>query len=151
VSEILITDAKPIHIGSITRRLRPDDYAEIAVLYGDVRKAIRAAYRVSSIRRVAFVDREIAALWGVTGSLLAQEAHMWLVTTAAVEKVPLAFFRLARKEIREMLGTRTVLFGSVRVSYEKSVRFMRLLGWKIGEAVPLGTRGEMFYKLEIAE
>ncbi len=147
--KVRIREARLLHGKIISKRLRPEDEAEIRAVHGDPRLAIRRIILASPYRRVAYVDGEVAALWGCDGTLLSTEAHAWLVTTAAVEKVPLTFFREARRELREMLQSRRLLVSHAAASYEKALRFMRMLGFTVGEPRPLGRKGEMYCELRI--
>jgi len=149
VTEVLIIDASPIHVGAIARRLRAEDCAEIRAVYGDPRKAIRYFFHGSALRRAAFIDGEIAALWGCYGSFFTTEGHVWLVTTGEVEKLPLRFFHEVRREVREMLLTRKVLRSHAAASYTKALRFMAMVGFMIGAPEPLGKNGEMFCELRL--
>ena len=145
---IEIADAKPIHVGMIARRLRSEDRAEIEALYGDCRKAIRRVFRGSPYRKAAFVEGEIGALWGFWGTLLSSEVYGWLVTTPAIERVPLGFFREVRREIRQMLEMGRVVRGTVAADYHRAVRFMEMAGFRAGEPERLGLHGVSFRQLE---
>lgn len=140
-----VVDAQPVHVGMMSRYLREDDRIEIAAGAGDVRRAIRLAYRASAYRRAAFVDDELAALWGVEGGLFATDGHPWLITAPAIERVPLTFAREGRRELSDMLRTRLRLVSHVQERYEKAIRFMRLLGFTIGRRFELN--GEPFREL----
>lgn len=146
---IWVGDAKLRHVGMISARLRDADREEIMALYGDCRKAIRYCFMVSCIRRVAFVDEEIAAMWGVTGTLLSPIANVWLVTTPAIERIPFSFAREARRELAEIMETHDVVRGHVFAGYERAIRFMRLLGFDVAAPEPQGREGAMFHELTL--
>jgi hypothetical protein len=145
---IEIVDAKPVHVGLIARRLRPEDCVEIVALHGEPRKAIRRVFRGSPYRRAALVDGEIAALWGLYGTLLSTEAYVWLASTPDLSRVSaVKVVRTARKELAEMLQSREVLRGHVAADYTRARRFLELAGFREGETRPLGRWGEMFCDL----
>ncbi len=149
MSEVAIVDAKPIHVGMIARRLRAEDCAEIRALYGDVRKAIRFCFHGSAYRKTAFVDGEIAAMWGCYGSFFAIEGKVWLVTSREVERVPMRFLREVRREVTQMLQSRQALLGHAAASYTKALRFMEMAGFTIGDTEPLGRNGEPYRPLRM--
>jgi hypothetical protein len=142
-----IEDARPIHVGMIARRTRPEDRAEIAAMVGscDLRRILRYTFRSSLYRRVCFVEDEIAAMWGIDGGLLAATGHPWLVTTPAIERIPLAFFRECRREAALYLDRRCSLVSHVAASYTRAVRFMLMLGFEIRETVMIND--EPFYEI----
>ena len=87
-----------------------------------------ALYRRTASPMAAFVDGEIAACWGDEAQALDDTGRMWIVTTPALRRAKLAFFRQARIEIAKLLEHRTRLICDVEVSYQPAIRFWRLLG-----------------------
>lgn len=143
-----IVPCKPIHAGMLARRLRADDRAEIVGLgHCDVRRVLRSLMRSSLYCRSAFVDGEMAAMWGVTGSLMDESGRAWLLTGPAVERVPLAFYREGRRQIEEMLKSRRVLVSQVAFSYDRAIRFFRMLGFSIGTPEPIGRDGSYYCRI----
>ena len=132
--------------------MRAMDRSEIEGAGMKVRHALNRIWRGSVDPRCAYVDSglgwEIAAVWGDEGSMLEALGRAWLFTAPPVEKVPLAFFREARKDIAQRLTMRRMLRSSVRADYTQALRFFRLLGFTIGPAVAVGPEG-VFYR-EIA-
>lgn len=142
-----IVDATLEHVRLISATMRADDRAEIVALGQVPRHAVVSLWRNSVVSRAGFVDGDLAAVWGCAGALLSPVGEMWLVTSPAIERVPLAFAKEARAMIREMLKTKTVLQSACIDGYEKSLRLWRMLGFDVGEAVPVPPRGAMFRRL----
>lgn len=90
-------------------------------------------WRWATIRRTVFVDGDIAAMWGCQGALLDQIGSAWLYTTSAAERVPVGFLKTARAGICEMTDRFPVLISDVDARYERSARFMTMLGFHVGE------------------
>ncbi len=151
MTDYRIVPAKPIHAGMMSLRMRAEDRAEIEGLgYRDVRRTLRLLVRSSSLSRAAFVGDEIAALWGISNTLLSGTARGWLVTTATIERIPLAFFRECRRGIDEILARTPLLVSQVAFSYDRAIRFYKLLGFDIGEPLPIGANGEYYCAIRIA-
>lgn len=129
--------------------LRPDDAAEITCFGLNPRKALRLNYRDAIFRRTAFIDGEIAAMWGLCGEMLADTGYPYLLTAAPVEKVPLSMVKTARREIAAMLAIRACLEGHVAASYERACRFLVLLGFTLGAPEPVGKTGALFRKFSL--
>lgn len=142
-----IVPATVDHLRIIARTLREGDRQEIVAAGEHPRRLIFSLWRESFVSRAGIVDGEVAAVWGCAGPLLSTVGEMWLVTAPAVERVPLAFAKEARAMIRETLLIKHVLVSSCLDGYEKSLRLWGMLGFDIGEAVPVPPNGAMFRQL----
>lgn len=112
-------------------------------------RAVNRAFRNGILSRSAFVDGEIAAMWGLGGTLISNVGTPWLLTTHAAERVPLTFVKVGKSEVERMLMHRSVLENYVTADYEKAIKFLRILGFRVGAPFPFGIRGQMFCKFEM--
>lgn len=122
----------------VAANLRAHDRAEITGLGLDPREALRTSFRHSILRRTAFVDGEIAAIWGLGGAMLSDEGAPWLMTTPAAERVPVTFLKTGRAQLNEMLQQRAFLSNVVQASYTRACRFLEVLGFVLDPPQPLG-------------
>ncbi len=134
------------HVYRLAKNLRDLDRREFTCAGLDPRRALRKAFRDSIIARTGFVDGEIAAMFGVGGTIMGGEGRIWLLTTPAVERVPVTFVREARRELDRLLPLFPVLHGVVQTSYHQAVAFLILLGFSLGEAFRLGPDGALFQR-----
>lgn len=142
---IEITPATEAHARELIRRLRAADRAEI--MSGGLRpgRAVLASLRSSVWSRAALVDGEVAAIWGVGGSLLGGLGRPWLLTGTACERVsPLRFARIYRGQVVSMLTTFARLENFVDTEYTGAVRMLRLAGFSIDDPEPIGKNGALF-------
>jgi hypothetical protein len=79
----------------------------------------------------AIMAGEPIAAWGDVGPLMHSEGFLWLFTSSAIERIPVSFFRQARRVIAERLEVRSRLRTSVLASSSRSVRFWRMLDFTI--------------------
>lgn len=135
MSRYVIVPCTLAHLRRLAVTLRPEDRAEIEMAGLVPRHALAALWRLSPMPRAAIVDGEVAAAWGDTAALLSDEGSVWLFTSPAVARLPLAFYREARAQIAEWLGSRQVLRAHAADSYRAAIRFFTLLGFSIGEPV----------------
>jgi hypothetical protein len=142
-------EARPKHIHALVPALRCDDLAEIFLAGECPLPLLYRLCRTSPIRRAVFIDGRIGAMWGCAGTLLSPVGEAWMLTTHEVERVPVAFLKTARQGIAEMLEFRSALISSVMASYERSIRFMRLLGFEVGEPAPIPPHGVLFCPLRL--
>lgn len=144
-----IVASEPQHVNMLVAGLRENDAREITCAGYRVKRAIWQSYRTSLLRRSAFVDGEIAAMWGIGAAPLDRSGRPWLMTTGAIEKLPLTYLKQARREVREMLDCYPVLYNWVHADYTAAVRFLRMLGFTLEKAAPWGPTGAMFHRFEM--
>lgn len=144
MSEYVIVPAERVHIPLMVRHLRAQDLEEVTCLGLSPRRALRDSFKTSLFRRSAFVDGEIAAMWGVSGGIIDNFGVPWLLTTPAIERVPLAFIKEARREVFEIMETKQRIENYVLASYTRAIRFLMLMGFEIGEPARIGPDQTLF-------
>ena len=135
------------HIRQIAGNLREDDLREIEKWGAPPFKAIWRSYKSSKICRSGFVNGEIVAIWGISGSLLGIVANPWLITSKAADEYPFVFTMIYRREISEMLKSYQLLETFCDTAYTKSLKLMRIIGFKEREFVP--AHNGLLVRLEI--
>ena len=145
----LIRDTEVSDVYALAANLRLGDRLEIASFGKEPRSALRLSYRNAILRRTAIVDGEIAAMWGLGGSMLDDTGYPWLITAPAIERIPISFLREGRREVARMLRLRRVLIGEVAAAYTQACRFLEVLGFELGEPRPM-FKGDLFrsYRME---
>lgn len=138
------------HVYHLAANLRAADAAEIAGVGVTPKKALYRAFRNSVNCKTAFVGGEIAAMWGVCVgmrpgvSLLSDLGVPWLHTSPAVERIPVSFVKVAKAELALMCASRRRLESFVAADYHQAVKFLRLLGFTVEPAAPIGVGGAPF-------
>ncbi len=135
---VQVRDSIVSDIYTLANNLRQDDRAEVTGLGLDPRIALRNSFRNAIIRRTALVNGEIAAMWGLGGTMLSYEGVPWLMTTPAVEAVPVSFVKVGRAQLDEMLRHRSFLSNFVQASYRRACRFLEVMGFVLDPPVGLG-------------
>jgi hypothetical protein len=146
---IVTVTARLAHCRALARSLRAADRAEIQAQGVKPVRLLCRLYAQSHIRNTVFVDGEIAAMWGCFGTFLSIEGAVWLYTAPPVERVPLGFLRAARRGIDMMLRAHRVLLSDVAADYERSIRFMKMLGFHVAAPRAEGPKGAMFCRLTL--
>lgn len=139
----IIVDALPGHVNMLVERLREADAQECHDIGLAPKKAIWHSFRRSFIRKAAFVDGEIAAMWGICGTVLGPLGDLWLMTTPAIERAPFAFIREAKAEVALALELFPRVRGILSCDYTGAVRLVKLLGFKL---TPVGDGFAVFEK-----
>jgi hypothetical protein len=144
-----IVPAEPEHCALLAANMRHDDAEECRAIGLSRIRVLNRAFRGSIMCRTAFVDGDIAAMWGLGGNLLSNVGHPWLLTTPAAERSPFLYVRVARQQLADMLALRPVLYDYVAAKYTRAIRLLKLLGFTVGDPVPIGRHQALFCKFEI--
>jgi hypothetical protein len=145
----VIVPAEQSHCALLAANLRQDDADEVRA-FGESRiRAVNRAFRNGLMCRTAFVDGEMAAMWGIGGNVLSNVGHPWLLTTPVCEHVRVTFVKVGKAQLADMLALRPVLYDYVAARYTRAIGFLKLLGFTVGDPAPLGRHQQLFCKFEI--
>lgn len=128
--------------------MREDDRLEMEAAGLGPKKALWRSLQRSLIAKTAFVDGEIAAMWGCGGSISTGIGNPWLMTTEVVERFPVMLIKNVRREVAEMLGAFRKLKGIVPVRYSRACRLLEATGFSLGNPFPFGPYGALFQEYE---
>lgn len=144
--KIEIRPADIADVYALARNLREDDRIEVTEMGLTPITALRTSYRNAIFRRTAFVNGEIAAMWGLGGSMLGAVGYPWLLTAPPIEKAPVAFLREAKREVVLMLRHKSRLENHVLAKYTRACRFLEVLGFALSDPAPCGPNGALCRK-----
>lgn len=141
-----VVPARIEHVYALAATLRDDDRDEIEAAGLDVRRTLRESFRDSILRYTALVDGEIAAMWGLGGSMIAEVGYPWLLTAPPSERLPQTYVKLAARNVAMMQSYRPRLENHVAARYQRAIRFVKLLGFTVEPAAPYGAKGALFHR-----
>ena len=140
-----IIPSEAIHVKMLADRIRSEDAREILGIGYTPHRAIMKSFKASLFPTTAFVDGEIAAMWGVVGNPLGNKGMPWLMTTDTVYKVSsLRFARVYHREVKRMLRIFKVLENYVDSEYNGAVRLLDICGFSLDDPEPYGPNGRLF-------
>lgn len=94
----------------------------------------------------ARIDGEVACMWGVRpADLMGWTGVPWMLGSEAVAQNGTLLLRHSRQIVARWRGMYPVLRNMVDARHERSIRWLRWLGFEIGPAVPLGRGGLPFH------
>ena len=109
VRNVDIVEAEAPHVPMVVADLRPSYLDALRHTGLEPKAVVWRCYRASALRRTAFVDGRVAAMWGccpaggvhtfLGSSLLGGVGDGWLFTTSAVRLAPKAALRIGREEL----------------------------------------------------
>ena len=147
--EVEIRPATLADVRYVASNLRDSDRAEIEALGLRPSFGVRSSFEESDEVYTGTVDGKPAMIFGVGGAMLSDETSIWALGTPLCDKVPVSMVRLGRKVVRAFLESYPVLANYCDARYEKTIKWLRMLGFHVGEPEPYGEKGALFCKLEI--
>ena len=99
-------------------------------------RKLRELFAASSIRRSWLINGRIAAMGGVTGTLLSRRGIVWTAVSPEATKHRFALIREAHRQLREISQTKT-LCATLQEQDSTSTLFAEFLGFRV--------EGEPFY------
>lgn len=150
-ADILVRAAVETDIPDIAGRMRAADVAEVAASSGrSPQEALEFSLRKSSLARTAVIDGRPEVMFGVGDiNVLTRTGAPWLLGTDAVTENYVAFLRGSVDWRDQLLLRYDVLVNAVDDRNLASKRWLRWLGFKLGEPMPIGRAGAMFRVFEM--
>lgn len=110
-------------------------------------QALRACLRRSEVARTVFVGDEALAMFGVIAG--DPVSTPWLLTTTAVDRYPMAFWRASKLVVPELRALYPLMAQAIDVRYTRAVSWARRLGFAVGEPVAYGMAGLPFHPIAL--
>lgn len=140
------------HALQLAGRLRAEDEAELVALGTEPSLVLRLSVSSSVYTRVAMDDGKPIALWGLAvPSLIGRTASPWLLTGPGVEKNKKKFLLESAQFVELAIQAFPHLENWCDARYERSLRWLNWLGFRIGEPESRGPLGMMFRHVEMGE
>jgi hypothetical protein len=151
----IIIPARVEHVYELAANLRTLDLVEITSTGGNPKKSLWRGFRNSIICETALVDAKVAAMWGLAVGVAADVSPLsyigrpWLLTSPAVEAVPVAFIKEGKKAVARMLVLKSSLENYVLARYVAAIRALKIMGFTVDDPQPLGFYGEPYCRFHI--
>lgn len=125
-----IVPAEIRHVRKIVRDLRAGHAQAMSAFGVDPYRALQSAFYSSSFRRAWIVDGELAGIGGVTGTVLSSSGVIWLALTQRAIRFPVAIVREARRQLREIMATRSSVESAIVCGDPAAWRFAEYMGFR---------------------
>ena len=148
---IEVVSADVSHIASVAERMRSADIAEVLAASGrSPHEALEVSLRKSAFAWTALIDGRPEVMFGAGDlNILTLTGVPWLLGTDAVETNYRQFLRRSVDWRDQLLRRYDVLRNVVDDRNEVSKRWLRWMGFTIGDPVAVGVHGEMFRLFEL--
>lgn len=125
-----IIEAKPYHCGRIVRMLRREHQNAMTIIGQKAHHELRTCFDHSAFRRAWLIDGQLAAVGGVVGTSLSSAGYIWLALTQEATKYPVAVFKEAKTQLREILQVKRKLVTTTYCDDATATRFAERLGFE---------------------
>lgn len=129
MTNFTIIEAKAFHCGQMVRLLRLEHQKAVAMIGINSHRELRARFDESSFRKAWLIDGKLAAVGGVSGTMLSGYGMVWLALSNRAMKYPLAIVKEAKRQLSEIMQTKTFLATSILEGDVAAERFAVFLGF----------------------
>lgn len=140
---IELIQAKPWHCGQIVRKLRIEHRDALARVGRDAHRELRNIFDQSAFSRALVINGDLAAVGGVTGTMLESTGYAWIAISQETTKYPVSLLRVVRRQLDEAMMSRHELATTIIGGDEAAKRFAVFLGFHVedeGLGAPAVTR-----------
>ena len=151
MSSYQIVPASAVHIESMLPFVRQADIEEVKASSGkDMRTALLDALRYSDHAWAGIIDGEVACIFGVGSlSILSDVGVPWLIGTDAINRHSRAFLRRNLWVVALMRERYPVLRNWVDARNTAAIRWLKWLGFTLGDPAPWGAAQLPFHPFEM--
>jgi hypothetical protein len=149
--KITIVRAQVEHCPPIADRVRAADRAELwATCCLDPYQALVRSWAISDHSWTALFDEEPACMFGVTqASLLTDSGRPWMISTDLVDRYPMSFLKEQKPFMVHIWRRYAQLENYVDARNTRSIRWLKWLGFEMGQPEPYGALNLPFIKFKM--
>lgn len=138
MKQIQIQEASPFEVKEVIER---SEFANVSGAEDTLKECL---YR-STVRLTAYVDKEVACMWGLAPqSLLSNQAYIWLLTTEIAADHKFLLIRYSQMFVERALRSYEMLTGHCEAGNMAAKRWLKWLGAEFlqgdGKRVPFVIR-----------
>lgn len=140
------TEATLAHAKELGPRLRQADRDEVQAASGmPAEDVLILAVAHAKQAHAWHLDGRLVAISGISGSLIDQAVGVvWMLASDDVESVPKLLLKGQRQYVRDLLQGHDMLMNFVDNRNIKAQRWLRWLGFQLGDPEPFGAAGLLF-------
>lgn len=129
MTQFQIIEGKSWHVGQMSRLLRVEHQAALRPFGVNIHRDLRQMYDDSAFRRAWLIDGRLAALGGVSGSVLDPEGYVWVALSDEAQRYPVALVKEARKQMAIIMRMKRELVTSLIGGDQAAIRLAVYLGF----------------------
>lgn len=136
--------ATPEDVRFVGERLREADRAEVLALGVRPEVGLRMSAEASDYVWCGWIGGVPSMIFGCSRNVLSERGEVWALGTDNCTGHPREMLIYGRRVLRMMLDIFPVLENYCDARYEKSLRWLKKIGFTIGDPEPYGVNGALF-------
>lgn len=139
------------HIKELAETAQTIDKESIRLLTGETPlQGLISSVSHSLSSETYLLDGLVAAIAGVSkASLLSNWACPWLIASDVIQTVPIKFWKLSKTWVMDELEQHGILSNFVYIEHDRSIRWLKRLGFTLEPPQPIGPYGALFMRNEL--
>lgn len=133
----------------VSERLRQEDVVEVEALGLDKETAVIESWRSSDLCYTAYVGDTPFFVFGVVYKGVRGAGYVWALGTEECDRHPVSMVRYGRMFVDHFLSICPVLVNWCDYRYGKALKWLRVIGFRIGSPRPHGLKGELFCRISV--
>lgn len=125
-----ITDAKPWHVGQMSRILRIEHQKALAVFGIEAHRELRQVFDQSIFTRAWLVDGKLGAIFGIVGSSLERSGFLWVAISELGKRYPVEIIKESRRQLAYIMSIKKELVTAVIGGDDAAMRFAVFMGFQ---------------------
>lgn len=140
-------EATRADVEHVAAGMREADRAECRAMGCDPKSALLISFYDSEECMAGLIDGEPVMLFGVRLPLFEDYAEIWALGTDRCAEAPVSMVRWGRRVTDSFFRYSDVLENWCDARYDAALKWLKLLGFEIGEPEPRGPNGELFCRI----
>lgn len=130
MNDFLLREARWSDCGAMARKVCAGRWLCYSQAGIDMRSQLRLLWGMSLVRKSWFIDGRIAAMGGLTGTLLSRTGKIWMVVAPEAEEHRFAFLREAMGNLDAIARAKRELHVSIAETDGTALRFAQWMGFR---------------------
>ena len=140
----------PDDINFLIENIREMDAKEIFYMSGGtVAQCLNDTVGILDNSTVWEVEGKVVCIFGTTPCYEEDHYIVWLLATNYFDEYKNIFKRICKKAFKETVKGKKHVYNYVYYGHTKAIEWIKWLGCKVYEPVPIGINNEMFCKFEV--
>jgi hypothetical protein len=142
---IEIIDSNLRHVKELSKTMRLKDMQEALKMGVNPRKALHRSFNRGLYRKTVLVNNEVAAMFGVGGTIFDKVNNLYFVTGTVANTVsPLTFVRIYKEQVSIMTNMFNRLLCIVDPDYKEAIKLLEYVNFERHEPTTM-INGNHFY------
>lgn len=151
-SNVKVEIRKPTQddVDLLIKNMRQADKDELMALHNKIDEIVQYSFERSEHKWSVYANGEFVCMFGVSyAAMVSNTGVIWMLGTDLIERYKGAFIRHSKEYIQAILTIYPVVSNYCDVRNTRTIRWLKLMGFKFYEPIPRGVHKLPFVKFEL--